>query len=1089
MNSFIKVTLLSGLLFLSNNAFGQEKIHIKGKVTAASDPLGLPGVTVVELDKNNRVVSGTTTNIDGDYAIDIRSSDNKLQFSFIGFKEYIVEIKGQQVINVKLEEQVHEIKGVEIVAERRTNIGIFDIADRNLAIPVSKINAKDFEDVQATSIDDALQGRLAGVDIAANSGDPGAGMSIRIRGVSTLSANNKPLIVVDNIPYETNIAEDFNFGTANEEGYAQMLNISVDDIKEITVLKDAAATALWGTKAANGVLLITTKRGLKGKKPSFTYTYRGTYTFNPRTIPLLNGDEYVTMIKDAYYNTTGLPFPGDEYKELLGLRTEPYYYYNYVQNTDWMSLITRDGYIHNHDFSLDGGGTKAFYRFSVNYQDQLGTTIGTDFSRLTTRLNLDYSISDKLKIRTDLAYTHGDVNSNYSDDNVKSSRGTDVRSIAYKKMPNMSPYEYDAFGNLTGLFLSPESNAQGTFPNSYNPLALALVGKNKTINDRITTGFHLFYDIITGLRYTLDLSFDVNTNKNNKFLPSQATGRVGEDILVNQAYGRDDDAYIIFTNNKVSYSKKFNDKHDLMLTANVQTNEILGQGLAITSSKSASSVLQYPINESQLLDREVVLPLGRTVGLTTMANYILLDRYIFAAGLRREGNSRFDKTNRWGLFKSISAAWRISGEPFMKNLTFIDDWRLRFSYGENGNPPRKEGLFFSNYNTFSWGYLNNSAVYPTNMELRNLKWESIYTTNIGFSAELFKGRLSTDFDFYRNRTTDMFPSSDAGVPIQTTTGYASSYFNLGTMDNNGWDFSFKSVPFKKQNWSLTFDFNIARNYNILREVAENFPLERNKTISNGAYQNIIQKNNPIGSFYGYRYKGVYLKEDDLIAKDGNGNIITNPNGTPIKMVYDFEKTNYEFQLGDAMYEDINHDGQINAADIVYLGDANPIFFGGFGQMFTYKNFSINYYCYFRYGNDIINKTQMNGENMYGLDNQTRAVLKRWRKEGDITNIPRALMGYGYNWMGSDRFVDDGSFMRVKYITISYRLPVTFVQKFGIKSMRISSTVNNLFTFTKYKGQDPEININTKDGTIYTVGYDVSSTPRAKEITFNLSLNF
>jgi TonB-linked SusC/RagA family outer membrane protein len=794
------------------------------------------------------------------------------------------------------------------------------------------------------------------------------------------------------------------------------------------------------------------------------------------------------MIREAYHNSTNLPFPDDIYPEFASSVADPYYYYNYGANTDWMALISRNGIIHNHDLSLDGGGEKAFYRFSVNYQDQVGTTLGTDYNRLTTRLNLDYIISDKLKIRTDFSYAHGLTDGNYTNDQVKSSKQTDVRSIAYKKMPNMSAYEYNAYGQLTSLYFSPLSNAQGTFPNTYNPLAMAEDGYKKTTNDQINTGFHLFYNIMDGLRYTLDLSLDVNNNKIQTFLPPEASGHNNNDTYRNQAFDNDGDAYTVYTNNKVSYAKKFNEKHDLILTANVQTSEGNSNGLSITTTNSASSLLTDPSNTPNNLLTPLASPsTGRNVGITAMANYIFKDKYIFAAGLRREGNSRFDKDNRWGTFRSLSLAWRLSGESFMKKFTFIDDWRFRFSYGENGHPPKYEGLFYSNYSNFAYGYLDNAAVYPTNMELRSLKWESINTTNYGLSVEMFKSRMSFDFDYYKNRTDDMF---GYGVNIQSTTGYSSSpLMNVGTMDNLGWDFTFKSIPIKTSKFSMTFDFNISRNYNILRKVADSYSLERNKTLDKWQYKNIIQVDNPIGSFYGYRSMGVYLTQDDLIGRDKAGKEIVDPNGTPVKMMYDFENTKYEFQLGDAKYEDINHDGQINAADIVLLGDANPKFFGGFGQMFTYKNVSFNYYCYFRYGNDIVDRTQMYGESMYNLDNQTKATLKRWRKEGDVTDIPRALFKYGYNCLGSDRFVDDGSFMRLKYITIAYRLPNEFIQKIGLKSLRISATVNNLFTFTKYKGQDPEININSKDGTIYTVGYDDSNTPRAKEITFSLSVNF
>jgi TonB-linked SusC/RagA family outer membrane protein len=1003
-----------------------------------------------------------------------------------------VEIKGRSVINVELVDDMQTLEGVEVRAQRRTNTGMMNIADRDLAIPIAKISAEDFEDVQASSIDDALQGRLAGVDIASNSGDPGAGMSIRIRGVSTLSANSTPLIVVDNIPYPVDVSSDFNFGTANEEGYSQMLNIPVDDIKEITVLKDAAATAMYGTKAANGVLLITTKRGTKSRKPTLSYTYRGTYTFNPPHVPLLNGDQYSTMIQEAFYNANGVPLNTNIFKEFLYSKDDPYYFYNFGANTDWVDAVTRDGYIHNHDFSISGGGSKASYRFSVNYQDQIGTTLGTDLNRIATRLNLDYFISDKLRMRADFSLAHGVTNGNFTDDNlVRSTKGTDVRSIAYKKMPNMSIYEYDAFGNLTGNFFSPETTSQGTFPSTYNPVAMALDGVNKTTNDRITTKYSLYYDILPGLRYTLDLSFDVVTNKINRFVPQTATGKPWTDQWVNRSYDKDDDSYYIYTSNMLNYNTTINEIHRIYATLNFTTDENMGDFYKIWTANSVSSVQQDPSNES-LLNASGLGPEsgpwhGRRLGSTAVANYILNDKYIMAGSLRYEGNSKFDSDNRYGIFPGLSLAWRISNENFLKTVNQLTDLRLRFSYGHNGNAPKYEGMFFSNIGSFGWGYLENSAVYPTNLQLKTLKWETIKETNFGITADMWDGRLNVDLDYYLKRTEDLFAEKSS---IQSTSGFTErKYINLGTMDNVGWDFAVRSLPIKRKDWRMTFDFNIARNYNVLREVADNFALERNATLDNGKFKNIIQIDNPAGSFYGYRFKGVYTSEDQLIARDASGEKITDPNGNEVRMMYDYDNVRYMFELGDAIYEDINNDGNINASDVVYLGNANPDFFGGFGSMFSYKNFSFNYFFHFRVGNDVINMTKLNGEAMNGMDNQLSSTLKRWRKPGDQTDIPRALYRSGYNYLGSDRFVEDGSFLRLKYITMVYRVPKKLVTKFGLESARVSATINNLLTFTNYSGQDPEIGINTKDGTIYTVGYDYSQTPRAREVTFNLSLTF
>jgi len=1090
MFKVIKSILFIQALFILTSVSAQQRAIVRGKVSSDFEPQGVIGVTVAELDQNNRLINGTVTNLDGDYLIEIRSDQNRLQFTSVGYEDQTVDIGGRSVVNLKLSESVVALEGAEIVAYRRTNTGTVNVADRDLAIPVSKISAEAFEGIQASSIDEALQGRLSGVDITANSGDPGAGMSIRIRGVNTLSVDASPLIVVDNIPYEVNVSSDFNFATANEEGYSQMLNIPVDDISEISVLKDAAATAMWGTRAANGVLLITTKRGTAGRKPIVQYTFRGTFTQNPSIIPLLNGDQYNTMMQESYYNSNGMPMPFDVYKEFLRSPDDPYYFYNYGANTNWMDHLTRDGYIQNHDFSITGGGNKAFYRFSANYQGQEGTTIGTSLDRISTRLNLDYNISDKLRMRADFSFTHSDTYGNYGDDVIKNDRS--LRSVGYKKMPIMSIYEYDTEGNLTPNYFSPESNSQGTAPDTYNPVAMGKEGFSRTLNDRITSKISAYYDILPGFRYTLDLSFDVNTNKRNRFLPQTATGRTWTDGWVNRAYDKDDDSYYIYTNNQLNYTKTFNDIHDLTTAVNLMTNESIGNYYDLSTSNSASSLLQDPSADNKYREGDLGFSSGpwrgRDLGITGVVHYKLLDKYIVSGSLRYEGNSKFDASNRYGLFPGISAAWRISNEPFMEfSENWMDDFRLRFSYGENGNKPKHEGMFFNNYSTFGWNYLGYNAVYSTNTRLTNLKWESYESTNYGISLDLVDSRILVEMDYYLNRTKDMFGYD---VKIPSSSGLPKiNIMNIGVMDNVGWDLSLRTLPVKTRDFTMTLDFNIAKNYNLLREVADGYPLERNQTLGNGMYKNIIQIDNPIGSFYGYKYNGVYTREEQLIARDVDGKVITDPNGNPVNMVFDYDNIRYPFELGDAMYEDVNNDGNISAQDIVYLGDANPDFTGGFGSLMKYKNFSFNFFFYFRYGNDIINRTRMNGENMHSFDNQLASTLKRWRIPGDETDIPRAMLKNGYNWLGSDRFVEDGSFMRLKYITFTYNVPKSFTQKLRINSMRVSTTMNNLLTFTNYTGQDPEINIKSRDGSIYTVGYDDSSTPVSRQFTLNLSVTF
>jgi TonB-linked SusC/RagA family outer membrane protein len=1085
-----KWLMLLGVFFASAPLFAQGSILLKGNIKSATDNFSLPGATVVEIDKNNRVVEGVVTDANGNFAIRVESIENKLQFGFVGFKSQTMDINNKRQFNIKLEEDVQSIQAVEVIAEKTTNTGVLEIDDRNLAIPVAKISTKDIEGVQASSIDEALQGRLSGVDIVSNSGDPGGGMSIRIRGVNSLNAKANPLIVIDDIPYETNISPDFDFATANEEGYAQMLNISIDDIKEITVLKDASATALYGTKASNGVLMVTTKRGSKGRKPVIGYSYRGTVSRVPDPIPMLNGDQYSTLILEGYMNREGIPFNTLQNKEFQYDPNDPWWYYNYGQNTDWLDEISQTGFTNNHDLSIAGGGQKALYRVSTNYQGQKGITKGTDLKRFTSRVNLDYIISDKLKITADVSYAHGFNNLPYA----YSSRDPRIRDVAYRKMPNMAVYEFDENGTQTDVYFSPENNIQGQYisasgRSTYNPLAMAENGKYNNASDRITTKFSFNYQIIKGLKYRFDVSFDMNNTKRKWFLPEIATGRPWNDINVNNAIDWDKDESTIYTNNNLTYFNTFNDIHVFTATIQFQTNDYRGVEYKGITANSASSELQDPSDPGRIIEDGLEIYSStwqnRDIGILGMFHYTLLDRYILSAGIRREGNSRFDKKYRYGYFPSLSSAWRISGEPFMQRFTFLDDLRLKGSWGMNGNPPRYSYMFFNNYGTVNWPYLDNTAVYPIDMKLENMKWETIVTSNIGFSIEMFKSRIIIDYDLYRNRTRDMLSNFNIG----SSTGYDRVYKNIGILDNNGWDFNVRTFPIRNQNWTVSFNFNIARNYNILQKIDESFNLKQTIVLGNGNYPKWIQTGNPIGSFYGYKYEGVYKDESELIARDQNGNQIHNANGTPVNMIYFYPDVNYEFQPGDAKYKDINHDGNIDYNDIVYLGNANPDLIGGFGSTIKYKNLSFNFYFYGRYGNDIINKTKMNNENMYNYDNQSTATLRRWKRPGDETDIPRALIRYGYNWLGSDRFVDDGSFLRLKYLTFSYEFPRELVRKMKMQSLRISTTFNNLLTFTNYEGQDPEININSRDGTVYTVGYDESNTPRAKEVTVNLNVTF
>jgi TonB-linked SusC/RagA family outer membrane protein len=1055
-------------------------ITVRGKITDKKDRAPLIGVTVVEIDKEKRTVGGVSTDIDGNFALKPKSHQNKISVSLIGYKTVVVDINDRTTFNIQLESSSNSLAEVSITANKTSSNGLLQIDARNSTTAVAKLNAKDIEELSAASIDQAIQGRLPGVDIAANSGDPGAGMQIRIRGTSTINGSTNPLIVLDGMPYETSIPSDFNFGTADEQGYASLLNIAPADIQDISILKDAAATAVWGSRAANGVLLINTKRGRVGT-PQVTYTARFTGSKQPNAIPMLTGDQYSQLIPEEVMNRTGTPLNTQTVKEFLYDPSDKYYYNNYSSNTDWIGAITRTGLMQDHNLSLAGGGEKARYFASVSYLGQRGTTLGTALNRVTTRINLDYNVSDRIRFRTDVSYTHSNTDKIYGDDDM-----TAPRSVAYQKMPNMSIYEINAAGINTGNYLSPLQNIQGSYPSTYNPLAMLAAGKNNVISERIVPHFNLQYDIIPSLlRATADVQFDINNTKNKQFLPQIATGRPVSDASVNLAFDGDADQFGIQTKTNLIYTPRLNEKHTFIGLVSFLTNDNRTTSLQAQSYNSASVNLQDPSVDARVQDLRSSLSQSRSVAALANAQYSYLDRYILNSAIRLDGNSRFGPANRWGLFPSLSARWRITGEKFMKKATFFDDLSLRLSYGKSGNEPKNNYSFYNIYGNYAYDYLNSSAVYSQNIELRNLRYETVTGHDIGLTMAMWKNRINIDIDLYRNRTTDLF-FNDLKLP--GISGFSKINMNVGTMDNQGWEVNLNAIAVKTKKLLVEFNFNIANNTNIIRQISEYYPSTKGDITTNGSYKTLLQINNPFGSFYGFRYKGVYKDAAATVATNGDGQPIVGLDGVPLQMRFNYPATDYVFKPGDARYEDINHDGNIDYKDVVYLGNGNPKYIGGFGPTVTLNgNLKINAFFSYRYGNQLVNGTRMLTSNMYGFNNQSTEVLQRWRNEGDETNVPRALWNDGYNWLGSDRYVEDASFIRLRSVTVRYNLTKSMVNRVGIRSASLYVTAENLVTFTKYTGQDPEVSI--KGGDPFRVATDNSMTPPTRNMVLGLVVGF
>jgi TonB-linked SusC/RagA family outer membrane protein len=1084
-----KISCLLFTVFLVNAVVAQSTT-VQGKIIGANKR-PVVDVTVAEVDADGRTIRAVKTDVEGNFVIKVSNSKNKLSFSHISFRSQTLSINTRATFNITLESNSRDLGDVVVVSQRKADNGMLPVAERELTTAQSHINAKDLEEMQAASIDQALQGRMAGVDITANSGDPGAGMQIRIRGTSSINGSNDPLIVVDNMPYETAIPSDFNFGAADEVGYASLLNIAPSDIKDITILKDAAATAIWGSRAASGVVVITTKRGVVGK-PSFTYTNKTSVTKQPDAIPMLTGNQYSTLIPEEYMNATGTPLNTQNIKEFQYDPNDPYWYNNYSKNTDWIEAITQRGFMQDHNISMTGGGEKARYFASLGYLSQKGTTIGTYLNRISTRINLDYIVSERIRFKSDISYSYTDNNRNFANN---------LRDIAYRKMPNMSIYEYDEFGNLSGNYFTPANNIQGFYQSlnsggnvvgTINPVAMANDASNKIISQRVTPHFNLQYEILKKvLMATFDVQFDVNNNKNNSFLPQTSTGRPWTETSVNRAYDGDIDVFNVQTKANLVYTPNFkNVKHKLVsfLSLNTYDNKYVSQEILV--SNTASSILQDPSNigRTQNGESRLVAYSGQTrsIGLLVSGQYSFKDKYLFNVGLRGDGNSRFGPANRYGLFPSASFRWRMSDEKFMKRFNKqIDDLSFRASYGLSGNQPRRDYSYINTYNTFSWSYLGQAGVYPGNMELSNLKWETIVGQNVGINLSMFNRRITADAEFYINRTKQMyFP----GLQISSINGFNNVDMNVGTMDNQGFELGLGFTPVKTKKWQLDFNFNIARNVNVIREISDLYPRDKGNIEANGQYKTYLQINNPFGSFYGFKFKGVYKDLQSTIATDASGKNIIGPTGQTVYMKFNYPSIGYTFQPGDAMYEDINNDGNINYQDIVYLGNSMPKYTGGFGTSLSHKGqWKFTAFFTYRYKFDLVNGTKINTTNMYGFDNQSTATLSRWRKEGDITDMPRAMYRTGYNWLGSDRYVEDASYLRFRTATVRYTAAKKLAQKLKLKNLSAYISVENLYTWTNYTGQDPEVSVRGSDP--FRVAIDYSYTPPVKTVTLGITASF
>lgn len=1080
------------MLIFTGVASAQEAGSIiRGVIQDDMGPLS--NANVLEVDDANRAVSHTVADVNGNFSLRVvNPKNNKLRVSYIGFRTVTLPIDRMNFKIVMVESTV--IKDIVVTAKAMSEGSGLIVPTREISGAMQKIDAAEFEGLGITTIDEALQGRIAGLDIVFNSGNLGSGTSMRMRGAASINGTSEPLIVVDGNVWESDQADDFDFNSANDEKFAQLLNINPEDIQSITVLKDAASTAIWGSQGANGVIEIRTKRGAVGPT-RVTYSYRFSGTYQPEGMKMMNGDQYTMLLKESYFN----PTLNDEASNIPELNYNPSFseYEMYNNNTDWVAAVKQFGMRHNHNLALSGGGQKARFRISAGYDKEFGSIICQELDRFSTRVALDYTVSDRIEIKTNFNMTYTDNDKNHSD----------LLGKAYQRMPNLSIYEEDANGNSTGEYYHMLSTASSAFNNNQkgivNPIALAYQASSNSSTINISPEFVLRYDLLgmdsyeTQLNYEGTVNFQVFNDYGETFYPASLVTAGWSNENVNYKTNSANKSQSVTTRHTLTFFPKFdNIDHSFSMLVRGQMTD--GTSNNLNYSKAGLPNVESNVNPGTIRGFGTGVNQWRSMYFTGSMHYAYKSKYILDFTSRLDATTKFGPNQRWGFFPAVSLRWNISDEAFMEGISWVNMLSIRPSWGLVGNQPGSEYLYFSRYASGPT-YNGEPSVYPSNIRLNNLKWEEVEKYNIGFDYGLFGDRLFGDVNLYQNVTTDLLMS---GQGIPTSSGYPSlSYLNGGSMQNRGWELNIQSNKVVSAgDFSADVNFTFANNRNEILSMDETILNGMNNEFnySNGQYLSRIQLNTALGSIYGFRYKGVYQYTDysteEVVGVSGpnapvvhnaDGEVVLMDNGEAKPMYFAYGTTSaYEFQGGDAKYEDINNDGNINELDIVYLGSSLPKITGGFGFRLRYGRFSINNQFNFRVGNKVVNRARMNAENMYSNNNQSMAVCWRWRVEGDETPIPRALYNYGYNWLGSDRFVEDGSFLRLNYSQFSYSVDPKVIKAYGLSQLSISVSASNLFLLTRYSGVDPEVGYGS-----YGIATDNAQTPRSKSFTASLTASF
>lgn len=1077
-------------IFLTNQSQKQqEKPTVSAKTRTVSgvvtDNAGeaIIGATV----SIKGTAKGTMADIDGNFSIEA-DNNSVLSVSYIGYLPQEIKVGEKSSFQIKLLEDNKLLEEVVVV-------GYGIQKKRDVTTSISSIRSKDLEGQPVTSMAEAMVGKMPGVQVSQGSGAPGKGLEIKVRGTGTITAGTSPLYVVDGVP----LAEE------------QLNTFNMNDVESIEVLKDASSAAIYGSRGSNGVILITTKKGGEGRP---TVSYNGYYGWQTvsKKIDMLNAYEYADMVKDARNNSYSdamaainrkrqaqgqnpitwnisdnnairLQNSGTNYNTVMPVEIMPYLNGEKgLTDTDWQDEIFRTAGIQNHSISVAGGTAKTKYYTSLDFLDQDGIIINSDFRRYSARLNLDVTEGIfKFGVNFNPSIT---IENKINSDGVFNKGG--IVASALHSSPIFSVYNPDGSYNFAQNAWSPDAETvmpDGSIKrgnsqtNVWNPVALAKLKKDKTKATRLFGNIYGQVDILKGLNYRANFGFDIYDSSRDRFQPSTIPVANTRGNPESEAEGQSNTTklYNWLFEQTVNFNRDFNG-HSF--------NAIAGWTMQYQRDESTYAFANgYISNQTPTLNAGTVMR-GNTLAsewtlLSGLARvqYSYNSKYMVSAAIRTDGASRFGKNNRWGWFPSLSVGWRMTEEEFMKGLTFVDDFKLRASYGLTGNfrIPNYGALGETTFYSYVLGGSTPSVVKgisPSAMPNPDLKWEKTSQINVGFDATLFKNKLTLALDLYNSDTYDLL----LDVPVPISTGYKNRLENIGKVNNKGIEFNISTDhKFGDVRWNAYF--NISKNINEVKKLGPgNADIIVSGTVGNAYF--ITRVGESIGSYYLPVVEGVFKNQEEV---DNYLHYVDAPSN------YGLNTT----QPGDFRFKDANGDGKLDILDTdrAIVGNYMPDFTYGFGTSLAWKGLDFAIAFQGVQGNEILNLSRRYFFNIEGNMNNYKGALNRWKSEsdpGDGKTARANRVSKGQNGVTSTWHVEDGSYLRIKNITLGYSLPKQIVQKAYLQNARVYLSAQNPFTFTKYKGYNPEVSNRTEST---RSGEDYGVYPLARTISVGANLTF